>query len=193
MSIAYPGRVLSKGLELLVQLHQLTHPREFLSSLTFANLKSWIWTLFYLTYTYTLYTHSHAYILIHMHTLWYFLFIRNIWGGYWLHCQLWNMQLPLCHFMTILVNIITITAESNLFSWLQIHETNCCDATVWSKQEQAAQQPNFPQLLQLKSSSSEGKSKSLPHLWVPTSAAMQALHRDVTDMGGWENYRAGLW
>lgn len=72
------------------------------------------------------------------------------------------MQLLPYHFMTILVNIITITADPNLFSWLQIHETNCCDATAWSKQEQAVKQPSFHQLLQLKGSSTERKSNSLP-------------------------------
>lgn len=76
--------------------------------------------------------------------------------------QLWYMQLPPCHFMTILVNVITIAADHNLFSWLQIHETNCCDATVWAKQEQAAKKPSIHQLLQLKGSSTERKSKSLP-------------------------------
>lgn len=59
---------LSKGLEFFTQLHQLTPLGEFLSSLTFTNLKSWIWTLLYLTYTYTHYTHSHAYILTHTRT-----------------------------------------------------------------------------------------------------------------------------
>jgi len=39
--------------------------------------------------------------------------------------------------------MITITADNNLFSWLQINETNCCDITVWAKQEQTMRQPSF--------------------------------------------------
>lgn len=123
---------------------------------------------------------------IYLHTHWYFLFVRNVWGEYWLHSFDTGSFLPV-----ISVNIITITADHNLFSWLQIHETNCCDATAWSKQEQAAKQPKFHQLLQLKGSSTEKKSKSLPlplgsHLCSHAAFAPEMLQTC-------KNYRAVSW
>lgn len=72
-------------------------------------------------------------------------------------------------FMTFLVNIITIAADHNLFSWLQTNETNCCDITAWAKQEQTARQPSSHQLLALKGSeyTKEIKITSSPFAFPP--------------------------
>lgn len=109
-----------------------------------------LYTLYPLTYVYI---YIHIYVYVYTHTSIYL--IKNVWEKYKLNCTALIFRIHNClpiTFMTFLVNLITIKADHNLFLWLKINETNCCDITVSAKQEQTMRQTSFLRLHQLKCS-----------------------------------------